>query len=432
MSSGPDDSVAAGRHSIADRGARWFRTCYGHRPQGVWLAPGRVNIIGEHTDYNDGFVLPFALGEGVVAAASPRRDDRLALRTRRDPAASVEIPLARLRPGPDGTPAKLDEVRDQLPGWARYPAGVAWSLLAAGYPVPGASLAIDSGLADGAGLSSSAALECSVALALTELIGPDSLNDWAVGRPDQAAAHRPEIPRPALAGLARRAENEFAGVPSGIMDQSASLLCRAGHALLLDCQSLESSQVPFRPGRAGVRVLVIDTRAKHELADGEYGSRQAECAEAARQLHVPSLRALHDVSQLRALTDPVLYRRARHVVTDNQRVRQVTGLLRASDGGDFHALSAVGTLLSQSHFSLRDDFQVSWPEADVTVEVAVDAGALGARMTGGGFGGSALALIPEADVDRVQDRIRAAFADRGWTEPEFLSAFPSDAAQRMI
>jgi galactokinase len=216
------------------------------------------------------------------------------------------------------------------------------------------------------------------------------------------------------------------------MDQSASLLCRAGHALLLDCQSLESSQVPFRPGRAGVRVLVIDTRAKHELADGEYGSRQAECAEAARQLHVPSLRALHDVSQLRALTDPVLYRRARHVVTDNQRVRQVTGLLRASDGGDFHALSAVGTLLSQSHFSLRDDFQVSWPEADVTVEVAVDAGALGARMTGGGFGGSALALIPEADVDRVQDRIRAAFADRGWTEPEFLSAFPSDAAQRMI
>jgi galactokinase len=437
MSSGPDGTPAqphgaAGRHSIADRGARWFRTCYGHRPQGVWLAPGRVNIIGEHTDYNDGFVLPFALGEGVVAAASPRRDDRLALRTRRDPAASVEIPLARLRPGPDGTPAKLDEVREQLPGWARYPAGVAWSLLAAGYPVPGASLAIDSDLADGAGLSSSAALECSVALALTELIGPDSLNDWALSGPEPAAMARPKIARPALSGLARRAENEFAGVPSGIMDQSASLLCRAGHALLLDCQSLESSQVPFRPGRAGVRVLVIDTRAKHELADGEYGGRQAECAEAARRLHVPSLRALHDVSQLESLTDPVLHRRARHVVTDNRRVRQVTALLRASDGGDFRSLSEVGTLLLQSHASLRDDFEVSWPEADVTVEVAVDAGALGARMTGGGFGGSALALVPEADVDQVQGRVRAAFADRGWTEPEFLSAFPSDAAQRMI
>jgi galactokinase len=382
-------------------------------------------------------VLPFALGEGIVAAASPRRDDVLALRTRRDPSASVEIPLARLRPGPDGTPAKLDEIREQLPGWARYPAGVAWSLLAAGYPVPAASLAIDSCLADGAGLSSSAALECSVALALTELIGPDSLDDWA--RPDWASggadggpAARPDLPRPALARITRRAENEFAGVPSGIMDQSASLLCRAGHALLLDCQSLESSQVPFRPGRAGVRVLVIDTRAKHKLADGEYGSRQAECAEAARRLRVPSLRAVHDVSELHALDDPVLHRRARHVVTDNLRVRQVTSLLRASGGGDFRSLSEVGALLSQSHASLRDDFEVSWPEADVTVAVAVDAGALGARMTGGGFGGSALALIPEADVDQVAERVRLAFAERGWTEPEFLSAFPSDAAQRMI
>ncbi len=437
MISGPDGHVAAGRHSAAERGARWFRTCYGHRPQGVWLAPGRVNIIGEHTDYNDGFVLPFALGEGIVAAASPRRDDVRARRTRRHPSPSVETPRARRRPGPDGTPAKLDEIRDQLPGWARYPAGVAWSLLAAGYPVPGASLAIDSWLADGAGLSSSAALECSVALALTELVGPDSLGDWAPhgwapGGADQGTASRPDLPRPALAGIARRAENEFAGVPSGIMDQSASLLCRAGHALLLDCQSLESSQVPFRPGRAGVRVLVIDTRAKHKLADGEYGSRQAECAEAARRLRVPSLRAVHDVSGLHALDDPVLHRRARHVVTDNLRVRQVTSLLRASGGGDFRSLSEVGALLSQSHASLRDDFEVSWPEADVTVDVAVDAGALGARMTGGGFGGSALALIPEADVDRVSERIRRAFAERGWTEPEFLSAFPSDAAQRMI
>jgi galactokinase len=348
----------------------------------------------------------------------------------------VEIPLARLRPGPDGSPAKLDEIREQLPGWARYPAGVAWSLLAAGHPVPGASLAIDSCLADGAGLSSSAALECSVALALTELVGPDSLIDWPIGsvtdRPSRGAVGRPDIPRPELARIARRAENEFAGVPSGIMDQSASLLCRAGHALLLDCQSLESSQVPFRPGRAGVRVLIIDTRAKHKLADGEYGSRQAECAEAARRLRVPSLRAVHDVSGLRALDDPVLYRRARHVVTDNLRVRQVTSLLRASGGGDFRSLSEAGMLLSQSHASLRDDFEVSWPEADVAVDIAVGGGALGARMTGGGFGGSALALVPEADVGQVQDRLRAAYADRGWTEPHFLSAFPSDAAQRMI
>ncbi|HWG14145.1 MAG TPA: galactokinase [Streptosporangiaceae bacterium] len=431
MSPGPDGGGAGGRYSVAEQGARWFRTCYGHRPQGVWLAPGRVNIIGEHTDYNDGFVLPFALGQGIVAAASPRRDDVLALRTRRDPAAHVEIPLARLRPGPDGKPAVADEIRDQLPSWARYPAGVAWALLAAGHPVPGASLAVDSCLADGAGLSSSAALECSVALALTELVTPDSLDVWATGGQDPAGS-RPDVPRPELAAIARRAENEFAGVPSGIMDQSASLLCRAEHALLLDCQSLESSQVPFKPDRAGVRVLVIDTRAKHELTDGEYGSRQAECAEAARRLGVPSLRAVHDVSGLHGLDDPVLHRRARHVVTDNLRVRQVTGLLRASGGGDFHALSEVGTLLTQSHASLRDDFEVSWPEADVAVDVAVEAGALGARMTGGGFGGSALALVPEADLDQVQARVRSACTDRGWTEPEFLSAFPSGAAQRMI
>jgi galactokinase len=431
MSPGPDGGTAAGRYSVAERGARWFRTCYGHRPQGVWLAPGRVNIIGEHTDYNDGFVLPFALGQGIVAAASPRRDDVLALRTRRDPAANVEIPLARLRPGPDGSPAALDKVRDRLPGWARYPAGVAWALLAAGHPVAGASLAVDSCLADGAGLSSSAALECSVALALTELVTPDSLDVWATRGPDPATG-RADVPRPELAAIARRAENDFAGVPSGIMDQSASLLCRAQHALLLDCQSLESSQVPFKPDRAGVRVLVIDTRAKHELADGEYGSRQAECAEAARRLGVPTLRAVHDVSALRALDDPVLHRRARHVVTDNLRVRQVTGLLRASGGGDFRSLSEAGTLLTQSHRSLRDDFEVSWPEADVAVDAAVEAGALGARMTGGGFGGSALALVPEADADQVQARVGAAFAGRGWTEPEFLSAFPSGAAQRMI
>jgi galactokinase len=430
MSSGPG-GAAAGRHAVAEQGARWFRTCYGHRPQGVWLAPGRVNIIGEHTDYNDGFVLPFALGQGIVAAASPRRDDMLSLRTHRDPAASVEIPLARLRPAPDGTPAALDEIRAELPGWARYPAGVAWSLLAAGHPVPGASLAIDSCLADGAGLSSSAALECSVALALTELVTPDSLDVWGAHGPDPDPA-APGVPRPELAAIARRAENEFAGVPSGIMDQSASLLCRAQHAILLDCQSLESSQVPFKPDRAGVRVLVIDTRAKHELAGGEYGSRQSECAEAARQLGIPSLRSIGDVGQLRELDDPVLHRRARHVVTDNLRVRQVTGLLRASGGGDFRALGEVGTLLTESHSSLRDDFEVSWPEADVTVDVAVEAGALGARMTGGGFGGSALALVPEPDVDQVKARILAAFSDRGWAEPEFLGAFPSGAAQRMI
>ncbi len=412
MTARPPASVAAGRRALADRAARWFRECYGREPEGVWFAPGRVNLVGEHTDSNEGFVLPFALGQGVAAAAAQREDDVLALRTRQDPAASVEIPLERLRAVPGGAGD------GGITGWARYPAGVAWALLSAGYPVGGVSLAIDSCLAGGAGLSSSAALECSVALALTELEG--------AGGVDGAG-----IPRSGLAAIARRAENEFVGVPSGIMDQSAALLCLADHALLLDCQSLEFSQMPFAPAAAGVRVLVIDTRAKHELTDSEYGGRQTECHEAALRLGVPSLRWVTDVSELAALDDPVLARRARHVITDNQRVRRVAALLRSSGGGDAHALAEVGALLTQSHRSLRDDFEVSWPEADVAVGAALAAGALGARMTGGGFGGSAIALVPDTGAAQVEAAIQAAYADRGWTEPEFLTAVPSDAAQRM-
>ena len=437
MISGPDGHVAAGRRSVAERGARWFRTCYGHRPQGVWLAPGRVNIIGEHTDYNDGFVLPFALGEGIVAAASPRRDDVLALRTRRDPSASVEIPLARLRPGPDGTPAKLDEIREQLPGWARYPAGVAWSLLAAGYPVPAASLAIDSCLADGAGLSSSAALECSVALALTELVGPDSLGDWAPR--DWASGGADGAPRPGRTCRGPRWPASRAGPRTSSPgcrpgSWTSPRRCCAGPGTPCCWTASRWSRARCRSGRAGpgcgcwsstpgpsTSWPTASTAAGRPSAPkrpGGSGSRR--CA-----------RCTTSASWTR-WTTRCCSRRARHVVTDNLRVRQVTSLLRASGGGDFRSLSEVGALLSQSHASLRDDFEVSWPEADVTVEVAVDAGALGARMTGGGFGGSALALIPEADVDQVAERVRAAFAERGWTEPEFLSAFPSDAAQRMI
>jgi len=404
MTSGPAATVAAGRRHVADQGAQWFRGCFGRAPQGVWLAPGRVNLVGEHTDYNNGFVLPFALGQGVAAAAARRDDDVLALRTRRDPSAAADIPLNRLRAG--GVSA-----RDGIPGWARYPAGVAWALLTAGHPVHGASLAIDSCLAGGAGLSSSAALECSVALTLTELTGVT-------------------VPRRELAALARRAENDFVGVPSGIMDQSASLLCEAGHALLLDCKSLAATQVPFDPAGAGLRVLVIDTRAKHELTDGEYGSRQAECAEAARRLGVPSLRAVTGADEVAALDDPVLQRRARHVVTDNERVLEVAALLRSSAGGD--AFGEVGGLLTRSHVSLRDDFEVSWPEADVAVDVAVAAGALGARMTGGGFGGSAIALVPDSAAARVEEQIRAAYAGRGWAEPGFMTAVPSGAAERML
>jgi len=209
------------------------------------------------------------------------------------------------------------------------------------------------------------------------------------------------------------------------MDQSASLLSQAGHALLLDCRSLDSSQVPFDPAASRARLLLINTRVRHELTAGEYGRRRAECERAARLLGVPSLRYLTDVAELGRLTDPVLRRRARHVVTDDQRVLDVVALLRSADG-DVYA--EIGRLLTQAHLSLRDDFEISWPEADVAVEVALAAGALGARMIGGGFGGSVLALVREDGP--VGAAVTDAFARRGWTAPEVLVAAPSDSARR--
>jgi galactokinase len=356
--------------------------------EGVWFAPGRANLMGEHTDYNDGFVLPFALAQGTTATVTRHDDAVLKLTSRQRPGPPIELGLENLAPG-------------TVAGWAAYPAGVAWALREAGVKVPGASIAIDSDVPPGAGLSSSAALECAVALALTELAGA-------------------AIPRPELAALARRAENEFVGVPSGIMDQSASLLGEAGHALLLDCQSGQTSQVPFT-----ARLLIINTRAKHELTTGEYGARRAECEEAARQLSVPTLRFITDCGITARLRDPTLRKRARHICTDNERVLRAVDLLR--DG----RYAEVGPLLTQAHASLRDDFEISWPEADVAVEAAVAAGALGARMIGGGFGGSVLALLP-AGVGAVRAAVTAAYAERSWTAPDFLDATPAAGARRLI
>ncbi len=387
------------------RAAELFELRFGGEPDGVWLAPGRANVMGEHTDYNDGYVLPFALGQGVTAAAACRSGPgspgsrQLALCSRQEPAAAVQVALDGLAPG-------------QVTGWAAYPAGVAWALEAAGRPVPGACIAIDSDLPTGAGLSSSAALECAIALALTELAGLT-------------------VPRRELAAIAQRAENEFVGVPSGIMDQSASLLGQAGHALLLDCRSLETAQVPFDPAAADASLLLINTRARHDLSDGDYGRRRAECEEAARRLGISSLRSLTSPAEADRLADPVLRRRARHVVADNQRVLDVVALLSAPLGTPVDIYRDIGQLLTESHASLRDDFEISWPEADATVEAALAAGAFGARMMGGGFGGSVLALVPASAAGPVRDAVTAAFARRAWTAPEFLDAVPSDGARRL-
>ena len=388
--------AAAGQAAAEPAGAdhaAWFRDIFGAAPEGAWHAPGRVNLIGEHTDYNEGFVLPFALSRGTLAVAGRRGDGLLELHSRQVPGGGVTVPAGVLAPG-------------AVAGWAAYPAGVVWAMRAAGHPVGGVSMVFDSDLPRGAGLSSSAALECAVALALTDL-------------------HDLAVPRSELVTIAQRAENDFVGVPCGIMDQSASLLCQEGHALLLDCRTSESAQVPFDPAAAGLDLLVIDTGARRELADGDYASRRGECEQAARALGLRSLRDVTDVTELARLADPVLRRRARHVVTENQRVLQTAALLRAGRPGE------AGALLAASHASLRDDFEISWPEADVTVTAAARAGALGARMIGGGFGGSVIALVPAADSAVVRAGISAEFGRRGWPPPQFLDARPSAGAHRL-
>jgi galactokinase len=359
----------------------------------TWHAPGRVNLIGEHTDYNDGFVLPFALAQGVTVRGGARTDGVLEARSAQAPERPLSVRVADLAPG-------------AVSGWAAYVAGVAWALREAGHPIGGATFDIDSDLPQGAGLSSSAALECAVGLALCDLYGLD-------------------VPRAELARIAQRAENDFVGMPCGIMDQSAALLCTAGHALLLDCRSGLSAQVPLDLAAAGLTLLVIDTRAEHKLVEGEYAARRAACEEAAATLGVPALRDVTDLPDaLARLDDAVLRRRVRHVVTENHRVEATVGLLRAG------AVAEIGALLTASHLSLRDEFEISWPAADVAVEAAARAGARGGRMIGGGFGGSAIALVPADRLAAVRDEIRTAYAARGWPEPAFLEAAPCVGAGR--
>jgi galactokinase len=370
-----------------------FAKNYDREPDGVWFAPGRVNLMGG-PDYTEGFVLPFALGAGVTATAARRKDRRIALVSRQRRTEPIVLDIDALEPG-------------SVPGWAAYPAGVAWALRQAGHLAKGADIAIDADLPVGASLSSSAALECATALALTEL-------------------HQVPVPRPELAALARRAENDFAGIPSGIMDQIAALLSRAGHALLLDCRTGTGTPVRLDPAAAGLALLVIDTRAGHAVGDGRYAERRRACERAASALQVRSLRDVTDVGQLARLGgDPALQRLAGHVLDEQRRVLQAADLLQAG-----HQAS-LGPLLTASHHSLRDRFRFSWPQADEAVAAAIEAGAKGARMTGGGFGGSVIALIPANCSTQIRQNVTARFARHHWPAPHFLGAEPSEAARRL-
>jgi galactokinase len=368
----------------------------------TWAAPGRLNLIGEHTDYNDGFVLPIALPYLTTATVTPRSDGRLRVRSAQRQDLPAEVAVADLSPG-------------VLSGWAAYVAGVVWAMGEAGHPVDGgADVAVDGRVPEGAGLSSSAALECSVAAALDDTLG--------LG-----------LPRMELARLAQRAENAFVGVPSGIMDQVASLICTAGAALFVDIRGdgdrPHVEQVPLDLAAAGLAVLVIDTRTPHQHADGEYADRRRTCEEAARELGVPALRDVPTAdldAALARLTDGVQRRRVRHVVTENDRVLRAVELLRAGRVGE------IGPLMTASHASLRDDFEVTVPQLDTAVDAALAAGALGARMTGGGFGGCVLALLrgPQAE-DAVRAAVDVAYAERGFGPPAYFTAVPSAGARRL-
>jgi galactokinase len=308
----------------------------------------------------------------------------------------------------------LDDVRAGDPsGWGGYAAGVLWALQETGHQVRGIDLMLDGRVPLGAGLSSSAALECSVAAAVSDLL------DLGLLRDDHARA--------TLAAICVNAENTIAQAPTGGMDQSAALRCQVGHALLLDCRDGSVAQVPFDLSAHGLSLLIMDTRVEHALDDGQYAQRRASCEEAARQLGLPSLRevAFNDVeATLDQLSDHRIRARARHVVTEIDRVRQTVALLREG------RLAEVGPLFNASHVSMRDDFEISCTELDLAVETATTQGALGARMTGGGFGGSAIALVPTEDTQEVTAAVMRAFADGGFGAPHCFSVTAGGPARR--
>jgi len=381
---------------IRDEVAQGFQEIYGSAPLGIWSAPGRANLIGEHTDYNEGFVLPFAINRRTVVALGPREDGIVRVASAfADEVA--EISLADLSP-------------ERLREWSAYPLGVAWALGQFGADlgaVPGVDLYIESTVPVGAGLSSSAAIESAVAVALNEV--------WQLG-----------LSRETLARVGQLAENKAVGAPTGIMDQSASLLGRHDHAVFLDCRSLESELVELGFADAGLELLVIDTGVSHDHSTGGYASRRASCELGARLMGVPSLRDLTtaDLARARDVLDDETFRRVRHVITENQRVIDTVTALRTEGP------LAIGDLLDDSHISMRDDFEISVPELDLAVETAQANGAIGARMTGGGFGGAAIALVPSEGISRIQVAIDGAFAEHGFSQPTTFTVTASDGAGR--
>lgn len=366
-----------------------FLEIFGEEPDLVAAAPGRVNLIGEHIDYSDGFVLPFAIKDRTFVAARKRGDTtvRIASAQRRNKVITVDI--NRVKPGLKGE-------------WERYALGVLWSLGVK----DGVDLVIDGHVPLGAGLSSSAALECSVATALNHLF------DLGFNLEE-------------LARLTQKAENKYVGVPCGIMDQSVSLMATQGSALLLDCRDLSTKNIPFNVASSGLELLIIDTQAHHALTDGGYAERRASCESAVAKLGITSLRdlTLEKLQESASLLSETEFIRVRHAVTEMKRVLDCVDALSASE------FEKVGQLINQSHISLRDDYTVSCPELDTAVDAALNAGALGSRMVGGGFGGSAIALIQASRTTETIKAIEKAFSAKRFKAPRFFTSLPSQGAE---
>ena len=370
-----------------------FEKQFGYSPTGVWSAPGRANLIGEHTDYNLGFVFPFGIDARTYAAVS-LRDDR----------------VARVASTIDGQVYELDLAGTQPPvglEWAGYPLGVAWVMrdsLDHGF-----DCFIDSNVPIGAGLSSSAAIECAVSTALNEL---NQLN----------------LDRKELARIGQRAENQVVGAPTGIMDQMASMLAEPDSAVLIDCRTLETEVIPLGLTPRNLVVAVIDTGVKHRHAEGGYGARRASCELGAKTMGVASLRELEqaDLPRAAAALDDETFRRVRHIVTENARVLEATKALKSGD------MARLGQLLDESHTSMRDDFEISIPELDTAVEAAREAGAIGARMTGGGFGGAAIALIEAEKLPQLKESVALHYARKSYSPAKVFVVKPEGGAARSV
>jgi galactokinase len=366
-----------------------FLETFGEEPDLVAAAPGRVNLIGEHIDYSEGFVLPFAIKDRTLVAARKRADSTVRIASAQRRSKIVTVDISEVRPGLKGE-------------WERYALGVLWSMGVKS----GVDLLIDGHVPLGAGLSSSAALECSVATAMNHLF------DMGFDLEE-------------LARLTQKAENQYVGVPCGIMDQSVSLMASRGFALLLDCRDLSTRNIPFDVASHGLELLIIDTQAHHALTDGGYAERRASCEAVAAKLSVKSMRELTmaQLDSARATLSETEYIRARHAITEMKRVLDCVDALGR---GDF---VKVGQLINDSHRSLRDDYTVSCPELNTAVEASLAAGALGSRMVGGGFGGSAIALIEAAKTSQTISAIEKAFADKKFKAPRFFTSLPSQGAE---